>query len=48
MKKDTEQYRSIVKLGMVLVLLALCAVLNACTTTQVHGQYDVVVGTAHY
>lgn len=48
MKKDAKKNRLSVKLVMVLVLLALCAVLGACTTTQVHGQYDVVVGTARY
>ena len=48
MKKDAKKNRLSVKLVMVLVLLALCAVLSACATTQVRGQYDVVIGTARY
>ena len=48
MKEGDRKDRPLAKLGTFLILLALCAVLSACATTQVRGQYDVVIGTARY
>lgn len=45
--KNNGTRRSFANLAALFVLLALCAGLGACATTQaqVRGQYDVAVGT---
>ena len=48
MKKKNGTHRPIAQLTLFLVLLALCAGLGACATTQVRGQYDIAIGTARY
>ena len=45
MRDGSVTYCLLAKLAVTLVLLMLCAVLGACVTTQVRGEYVIAVGT---